>query len=105
MRIIPQFNTVKVILRGELVLTFQLRKKNSKLVRPNVNQLMKIAALMLSTELKIGMALETTNVTIQNPVPMPIQSAQVNVLWTLTSWGLIWRMMVTYMYCLLYRLV
>jgi hypothetical protein len=96
----PQFSTVNIIFLGELYLTFQFRKKNSRDVRPNVNQEMKMAALMLSTELKMGMAFETTNVTSQKAVPMPIQRAHVNVLWTFTSWGLIWRIMVTYMYCL-----
>jgi hypothetical protein len=95
---IPQFNTVSVILRGELYFVFQFKKKKSKEVRPNVNHEMKIAALMLSTELKMGMAFDTMNVTIQKDVPMPIHRAHVNVLWTFTSWGLIWRIMVTYMY-------
>jgi hypothetical protein len=99
MRMMAEFSTVNVIFRGELYLTFQFKKKYSRLVKPNVNQEMNIAALMLSTELKMGMALDTMNVMIQKKDPMPTQSAHVNVLWTLTSWGLIWRMMVTYMYC------
>lgn len=58
---------------------------------------MKIAALMFKIELKMGIALEMTKEQIQNIEPIAIQSAQVNVLCTLTWSGRKFRMIVMYM--------
>jgi hypothetical protein len=55
---------------------------------------MNIAALMFKIELKMGIAFETTNVTIQKQDPIPTHRAQVKVLCTFTWSGLVLRMIV-----------